>query len=65
MLIELPNSAIEVICKIFNGIITLGYYPKKWKKSIIIMIPKPGKDQFFTDQLVYYRVCVSCSKNAF
>jgi len=44
MLIELPNSAIEVICKLFNGIITLGYYPKKWKKSIIIMIPKPGKD---------------------
>jgi len=41
MLIELPNSAIEVICKLFNGIITLGYYPKKWKKSIIIMIPKP------------------------
>jgi len=44
MLIELPNSAIKVICKLFNGIITLGYYPKKWKKSIIIMIPKPGKD---------------------
>jgi len=44
MLIELPNSAIEVICKIFNGIITLGNYPKKWKKSLIIMIPKPGKD---------------------
>jgi len=29
----------------FNGIITLGYYLKKWKKSIIILIPKPGKDQ--------------------
>jgi len=44
MLIELPNSAIEDICKLSNGIITLGYYPKKWKKSINIMIPKPGKD---------------------
>jgi len=27
--IELPNSAIEVICKLFNGTKTLGYYPKK------------------------------------
>jgi len=44
MLIELQNSAIEVICKLFNGIITLGYYPKKLKKSVIIMILKPGKD---------------------
>ncbi|KAH8304185.1 hypothetical protein KR059_003036, partial [Drosophila kikkawai] len=44
MIIELPNCAIEVICKIFNGIISLGHYPTKWKISIIIMIPKPGKD---------------------
>ncbi|KAH8317372.1 hypothetical protein KR059_011682, partial [Drosophila kikkawai] len=44
MIIELPNCAIVVICKIFNGIISLGRYPTKWKKSIIIMIPKPGKD---------------------
>jgi len=34
MLIELSNSAIEVICKLFNGIITLGYYPKKWKNLL-------------------------------
>ncbi|KAH8266730.1 hypothetical protein KR018_000782, partial [Drosophila ironensis] len=44
MLIELPKCAIDVVCKLFNGIINLGYFPKKWKKSIIIMIPKPGKD---------------------
>ncbi|KAH8269777.1 hypothetical protein KR018_003553, partial [Drosophila ironensis] len=44
MLIELSKCAIDVICKLFNGIINLGYFPKKWKKSIIIMIPKPGKD---------------------
>ncbi|KAH8265025.1 hypothetical protein KR026_007097, partial [Drosophila bipectinata] len=41
MLIELPKCAIEVVCKLFNGIINLIYFPKKWKKSIIIMIPKP------------------------
>jgi len=31
MLIELRNSAIEVICKLFNKIITLDYYPKNGK----------------------------------
>ena len=44
MIIELPNCAICLICKLFNAIIRLGYFPNKWKKSIIIMIPKPGKD---------------------
>ncbi|KAH8342543.1 hypothetical protein KR084_004423, partial [Drosophila pseudotakahashii] len=29
MLIELPNCAVEVICKLFNGITRLGYFPKK------------------------------------
>jgi len=44
MIIELPNCAISLICKLFNAITTIGYFPKKWKKSVIIMIPKPGKD---------------------
>jgi len=29
MLIELP----KVICKLFNWIISLGYYPKKWENT--------------------------------
>ncbi|KAH8350230.1 hypothetical protein KR067_009318, partial [Drosophila pandora] len=44
VMIELPKCAIEVVCKLFNGFINLGYFPKKWKKSVIIMIPKPEKD---------------------
>ncbi|KAH8360927.1 hypothetical protein KR084_008897, partial [Drosophila pseudotakahashii] len=44
MIIELPNCAVDAICTLFNGITRLGYYPKKWKKSVVIMIPKPGKD---------------------
>jgi len=38
MIIELPNSAIEVVCKLFDGIISFGYYPRKRLKSIIILI---------------------------
>lgn len=34
----------EVIRKLLNGIISLGYFPSKWKKSIIMVIPNPGKD---------------------
>lgn len=44
MLIELPYCAVCIICQLFNAITKLGYFPERWKKSIIIMIPKPGKD---------------------
>jgi len=27
---------------------SLGFFPKRWKKSIITMIPKPGKDHTLT-----------------
>jgi len=30
---------------LFNAITKIGYFPQKWKKSIIIMIPKPEKDK--------------------
>jgi len=30
----LPNSAIEFICKLFNGIINLGNYPRKLKNLL-------------------------------
>lgn len=45
MLIELPKCAILHICLLFNAIAKLGYFPQKWKKSTIVMIPKPGKDK--------------------
>lgn len=44
MIIELPYCAICYITQLFNAITRVGYFPDRWKKSIIIMIPKPGKD---------------------
>jgi len=45
MLIELPLCAVGSICQRFNAMTRL---PKRWKKSIIIMIPKPGRDHTLT-----------------
>ena len=36
--------AIIVLSILFNAILKLGVFPKIWKTSQIIMIPKPGKD---------------------
>lgn len=44
MIIELPFCAVQTICQLFNAINRIGHFPSLWKKSIIIMIPKPGKD---------------------
>ena len=44
MLKNLPYSAIIFITRLFNAIIDFGYFPSDWKKSLIIMILKPGKD---------------------
>lgn len=45
MIKHLPHCMIQSICQLFNAIAKFGYFPKQWKKSIIIMIPKPGKDK--------------------
>lgn len=45
MIMELPACAINYIKILFNSITKLGHFPQQWKKSIIIMIPKPGKDK--------------------
>ncbi|KAH8351710.1 hypothetical protein KR084_002975, partial [Drosophila pseudotakahashii] len=45
MIIELPNCAVDAICKLFNGITRLGYYPKKWKKSSVSMPILAGDPQ--------------------
>lgn len=44
MLKNLPSSAVQFISNLFNAIINIGFYPSAWKKSIIIMIPKSGKN---------------------
>uniref|UniRef100_A0A034VFD2 Putative RNA-directed DNA polymerase from transposon X-element n=1 Tax=Bactrocera dorsalis TaxID=27457 RepID=A0A034VFD2_BACDO len=45
MIIELPNCAIICICMFFNAITKQAHFPQQWKKSTIVMIPKPGKDK--------------------
>jgi len=44
MIIELPYCAVCTITQLFNAIGNLKHYPVRWKKSIIIIIAKPGKD---------------------
>ncbi|KAL4136298.1 hypothetical protein QTP88_007846 [Uroleucon formosanum] len=40
---RLPKRAIIHLSHIFNSIMRLSYFPPSWKKSIIILIHKPGK----------------------
>jgi len=44
MIIELSQCVIFTICQLFNAMMRVGYFPEKWKKLIIIMRPKSGKD---------------------
>ena len=44
MISELLYLAIKVLSYIFNAIFRMGYFPPIWKISLIIMIPKVGKD---------------------
>jgi len=60
---RLPNCAGDVNRKLFNGISKLVYYPEKWKKSVAIMIPKPGKTKRISHHIgqeVCYLVCPNC-----
>lgn len=40
----LPETAQSRITGIINGMLRTGYYPERWKKAIIITIPKKEKD---------------------
>lgn len=41
---NLPKKAILLLTWILNECIRLGYFPKAWKQSVVITIPKPFKD---------------------
>ncbi|KAL4126829.1 hypothetical protein QTP88_011038 [Uroleucon formosanum] len=45
MLKKLPNKAITFLTNLFNGLLNIGYFPLSWKKVIIIVLNKPGKDK--------------------
>lgn len=38
---NLPNNSIIFLLHIFNFLLRLSYFPKSWKKSVIILILKP------------------------
>lgn len=40
---RLPEAAYEVLAKIFNACLRLGYFPSCWKEAIVIAVGKGGK----------------------
>lgn len=44
MIKNLPPNFVTKIKNIFNACIKYNYFPIEWKKSDIILFPKPGKD---------------------
>ena len=45
MLKHLPETALDTLLHIFNGIWTTRvFFPESWRLATIIPIPKPGKD---------------------
>ena len=44
LLKHLPPQCLHKLLNIFNGLWVKGQFPETWRQSIIIPIPKPGKD---------------------
>ena len=41
---QLSYTGIQQLRKIFDKALRIGYVPKPWKRSVTVMIPKPGKN---------------------
>ena len=44
LLRHLPESALQTLLDLMNGILETGDLPSIWKLASVILIPKPGKD---------------------
>ena len=44
MLQNLPNNAKQYLLSMYNQVWNNNVFPNKWRESLIIPIPKPGKD---------------------
>lgn len=42
---HLPSRTVAAVTRLYNGILRTGHFPDEWKLGLVIMIPKPGKDQ--------------------
>jgi len=45
MLKKFPDKAITYLTNLFNGLFNISYFPICWKKAIIIVLSKSGKDK--------------------
>lgn len=43
----LPHEHIMYMTALYNAILRTSYYPTEWKQAVVIMIPKPGKNNKF------------------
>lgn len=59
---HLPQSASTVIANIFTACLRLSYFPKSWKRAVIIMIPKPKKDHMIPNNHRPISLLTSLSK---
>ena len=47
ILANLPDTAIARLTDIFNNSLSAGYFPDRWKKAIVTLIPKEGKSPHY------------------
>lgn len=59
---HLPQSASTIIANIFTACLRLSYFPKSWKRAVIIMIPKPKKDHMIPNNHRPISLLTSLSK---
>ena len=61
---NLPDNMLEQLCKIYNSCLTAGYFPLQFKKAIINMIPKPGKNPTDATNYTGPSPCLRCMEKS-
>ena len=46
---QIPQKSLELLLEIYNNIWTGKQFPKSWKQTTIIPIPKPGKNPSYSE----------------
>ena len=50
-LTRLPEQGVIFFVALFNACLRLAYFPQKWRKATVIVIPKQGEDSSRPDNL--------------
>ena len=50
-LTRLPEQGVLFLVALLNACLRLAYFPQKWRKATVIVIPKQGKDASRPDNL--------------